>query len=228
MPKFLQILASWDFQWKGYKDLAAILPVLLDPHPDAPKVYTLDTEFYRLESGQIRVTEVAFVNVKTGRIAVNAVLDEQRIPDATTKLRGFLRAQQQDPALQHIPTVYNATGMAKQIEDCQLKESDMFVEFSTYYNLLDLPHVRSVLKQQEGYDESRLIPSNHGYAVTTAIRKFLSQALPLLSGSLHEGPDAVEPCSDDSAADLTCYGSMSTRDWLSPRVVTDIRPPSGC
>ena len=65
--------------------------------------------------------------------------------------------------------VYNAAGMAKQIEACWFKENDLFVEYSTWSCLLDLSNVHSVLKRQKGYDDSLLIPSNHGYAVLVSI-----------------------------------------------------------
>ena len=87
-------------------------------------------------------------------------------------------------APQHVPMVYNAAGMAKQIEACRFKENDLFVEYSKWTRLLDLSNVRSVLKRQKGYDDSLLIPSNHGYAVLVSIGNLLSQALPFPSRAL--------------------------------------------
>lgn len=185
VPQFLQILATKDFRRKSDDKLAAILPVLLDARPDGPNVYALDTEFRPLPSGQSEVTEAAFVDVKTGRIVVHTILEHKRTETAATKLSGFLRTQQQDPsAPQHVPMVYNAAGMAKQIEACRFKENDLFVEYSIWTHLLDLSNVRSALKRQKGYDDSLLIPSNHGYAVLVSIGNLLSQALPLPSRAL--------------------------------------------
>jgi hypothetical protein len=185
VPRFLQILATKDFRRKIDDKLAAILPVLLDARSDGPNIYALDTEFRRLPLGQFEIAEASFVDVKTGRIVVHAVLEHKRTETVATKLSGFLRTQQQDPsAPQHVPMVYNAAGMAKQIEACQFKENDLFVEYSMWCTLLDLSNVRSVLKRQKGYDDSLLIPSNHGYAVLTSIGKLLSQALPPPSRTL--------------------------------------------
>jgi len=77
-PQFLQILATRDFRQKSDYKLAVILPVLLDARLDSLNVYAVDTEFCRFPSGQCKVTEAAFVDVKAGRIVVHAVLEHKR------------------------------------------------------------------------------------------------------------------------------------------------------
>lgn len=142
------------FNW-GYK-LAAIVPKLLDADLDDANVYALDTEFHHLQSGHIEVTEVAIVDVKTGRIIVNAVLDHSRAGLVATKMNKFLRIQQQDPSSpQHVLPVYTAACMMKQLEDCYFKESDVFVEYSKSSALPDLSLIRSVIEGQEDYDAFR-------------------------------------------------------------------------
>jgi hypothetical protein len=185
VPQFLHTLATNNLLWKSDDRLAAILPALLDTRPDGPEIYALDTEYRRLPSGQREVTEVAFVDIKTGRIVVHAVLEHNHTENAVTKLSGFLRTQQQDPsAPQHVPMVYNTSGMAKQIEDCGFKQYDFFIAYSKWTFLLDLSNVRSVLKRQKGYDDSLLIPGNQGFAVQLSIKNLLCQALPLPSAKL--------------------------------------------
>jgi hypothetical protein len=178
--------ATKQYQWTNYRDLTAIIPVLLDTSPNIPTLYAVDTEFCRLESGRVKMTEAAIIDVKAGRIATSAVLDERRAVEASTKLGKFLKSQQQDAsAPRHVPTTYSVAGMARQIEDCKFKESDLFVEFSTFTsNLLDVGILRSTLEEHLGDDGARLVPDTRGYAVANTIRSLLSQVMPLPSGVL--------------------------------------------
>jgi hypothetical protein len=106
--------------------------------------------------------------------------------EVSTKLGKFLKAQQQDPSTpRHVSMTYSVVGMARQIEDCQFKESDLFVEFSTYTsNLLDAGILRSTLEERLGGDGARVIPDTRRYAVANTARSLLSQGMPLPSGAL--------------------------------------------
>lgn len=119
--------ATKQYQWTNHRDLAAIIPVLLDTSPDAPTLYALDTEFCRLESGRFKMTEAAIIDVKASRIAVSAVLDERRAVEVSTKLGKFLKAQQQDPsAPRHVSTTYSVAGMASQIRGLPVQRERFF------------------------------------------------------------------------------------------------------
>jgi hypothetical protein len=129
ITRFVQILNSKNFRL-GYK-LAPILPNLLDPNLDDANVYALDTEFYHLDSGGVEATEVAIIDVKAGRIIVNAVLDHSRADFVATRMRRVLRSQQQHPSSpQHVLPAYTSAVMIKQLKDCHFKETDIFVEYS--------------------------------------------------------------------------------------------------
>jgi hypothetical protein len=157
ITRFIEILNSKNFQL-GHS-LAAILPKLLDANLDDANVYALDTEFHHLDSGCVEATEVAIVDVKASRIIVNAVLDHSRIGLVATRICKFLRSHQQDPSSpQHVPPVYTAAGMIKQLEVCHFKESDMFVEYSKSSELPDLSLIRSVIERQGHCDAFPLLP----------------------------------------------------------------------
>jgi len=178
IARFIQILNTKNFQL-GFR-LATILPKLLDANLDVANVYALDTEFHHLPSGRVEATEVAIVDVKTCRIIVNAILDHSRTGLVATRMLRFLRSQQQDPSSpQHVPPVYTAAGMMKQLKDCHFKESDVFVEYSKSLALPDLSLIRSVIERQEDYNPFSLIPGNTGFAIISDIKTLLSQALPL-------------------------------------------------
>jgi hypothetical protein len=72
-------MAHQDFRWQT-SDLAEILLAILNPNLDAPKIYAVDTEFHQPKmGGAIQITEVAFVDIKTGQVVVNAAFnDDQR------------------------------------------------------------------------------------------------------------------------------------------------------
>jgi len=70
--RILQTSPTKQYQWTDYRHLAAIIPVLVQ---NAPTLYVVDTEFCRLESGRVKVTEATIIDVKAGRIAASAVLD---------------------------------------------------------------------------------------------------------------------------------------------------------
>lgn len=183
ITRFIQILNAKNFQL-GYR-LAAILPKLLDAKLDDANVYALDTEFHHLNSGRIEATEVAIVDVKAGRIIVNAVLDHSPTGLIATRMRKLLRSKQQcASSAQHVPPVYSAAGMMKQLEDCHFKESDVFVEYSKSSMLPDLSLIRSVIERQGDCDVFHLIPSNNGFAIISDIKALLSQALPIPSCQL--------------------------------------------
>lgn len=86
-PSILHEMVHRLFKWQT-SELSEILPAILDPHPNAPKVYAVDTEFYQSKSGgAIQITELAFVDVKTGQVVVNAAFDDQRAINASRKLK---------------------------------------------------------------------------------------------------------------------------------------------
>ena len=62
-------------------ELTDVLSAISNPDPDGPRVYAIDTEFYQPHTGGGRtISEVAFVDVKTGQIVVDAVLNDEKRP----------------------------------------------------------------------------------------------------------------------------------------------------
>jgi hypothetical protein len=81
-PSILHGLAHQAFPlWSS--ESKEVIQALLDSSPDAPNIYSLDTEFwYATHSGGQRITEVALVDVKTGQLVVHAVFDPVRAFEA--------------------------------------------------------------------------------------------------------------------------------------------------
>ncbi|KAH8817215.1 hypothetical protein F5884DRAFT_830312 [Xylogone sp. PMI_703] len=181
-PAYSKNFATKRYRLGQYPELSEMMSILSDTSPDAPRLYALDTEFRRVAKGLIKVTEAAIIDVRIGRIVVNAVLDERRIMEVSTKLGKFLSAQHQDPsAPSHVKTAYSVAGMAQQVEDYRIRASDVFVEFSTHkIKLLDLGNVHSTLKEHLGDDGLRLIPR--------LLAGIFSEEIPLPSGSLQRDP----------------------------------------
>ena len=53
-PIILHEMVDRLFKWQT-SELSEILPAILGPHPNAPKVYAVDTEFYQPKSGGVVV-----------------------------------------------------------------------------------------------------------------------------------------------------------------------------
>lgn len=165
-------------------DLAEILLAITDPNPNAPSLYALDTEFYQPRmGGALKITEVAFVNIKTGQIAVNVSFDDDhRAMNASRKLGPWGLGKKSSTA-KHVHQVRNANEMVEQLEDCQFGPNDKIVEYSMHsHSLLDMKNVHLLLEQC-GYESQGLLSTSKGYALIKPIQKLLGQAIKLKSWS---------------------------------------------
>lgn len=100
-------------------DLAEILLAITDPNPNAPSLYALDTEFYQPRiGGALKATEVGFVNIKTGRIAVKVSFDEDRMAMSASRKLGLWGLGTKSSTATHVHQVRNANEMVEQLEDC--------------------------------------------------------------------------------------------------------------
>lgn len=165
-------------------DLAHIFQAILNPDPNGPRVYAVDTEFYRPSTkGSSVISEVAFIDVKNGLVVLHAVLDDdKRAMEASTKLT-LRKSNKESLIAKDAPQVRTATDLFRQLRDCHFGPDDIIVEWSINFNsLLDVQLIRSFLLQN-GYDNQVLLPSG-GYAVLRSTRKFLEQVLKLRSWSL--------------------------------------------
>lgn len=147
-------------------------------------MYAVDTEFHQPYSGgAINISEVAFVDVRTGQIVVNAVLgDDNRALDASTML-ALRKLDKKILTAKDVLQVRTAASLVKQLEDCHFGPNDMIVEWSPHtHALLDMTNIKSLLKQT-GYDSQTLLPSS-GHALLRPTEKSLSQAVKLKSWSL--------------------------------------------
>lgn len=89
-PGFIGQMGTQVISWKGTK-LEPIFQAMSDPL-GGPNVYCIDTEFNKI-AGRQNVSEVAIVDLKTNRIIVHAVMNEQRAIVASTKLARLLRLE---------------------------------------------------------------------------------------------------------------------------------------
>jgi hypothetical protein len=186
-PSILYEMFHRLFKWQT-SELSEILPAILDPHPNAPKVYAVDTEFYQPKSGgAIQITELAFIDVKTGQVVVNAAFDDQRAIDASRKLKVQpfrWNALERTSTVKHVHQVRTVTGMVQQLKNCHLGPNDKLVEYSLYsQSLLDVRNVGLFL-EQSGYRRQDLLSASKGYAVIRSTRDFLQQAMKLKTWSL--------------------------------------------
>src|SRR5207249_3490209 len=124
VPSLLCKLGHANFS-TGHGSLESIIDTLLNPC--GPRVFAVDTEFWNL-SGKNQITEVAFVDVRTGEVVVHAVFDDHRALEASSKMSFLLRFidRQAESPPRHIPMVRTVAEMARQISDCQVKHSDIF------------------------------------------------------------------------------------------------------
>jgi len=165
-------------------ELTDVLSAISNPDPDGPRVYAIDTEFYQPHTGGGRkISEVAFVDVKTGQIVVDAVLnDEKRAVEASTKLAAY-KLLQDSSTSQHVRQIHTAVEMFEQLENCRFRPKDKITEWSLQrYSCLDLNNTHLVLKQN-GYESQRLLPKS-SYALIKPIQKFLEPVLKLEKWSL--------------------------------------------
>ncbi len=177
-PQTLVEMANRNFE-PDTSELTEILSAILNPNPDGPKVYAVDTEFHQPRTGgALQISEVAYVDVKTGQIVVNAILtDDKRAVDASTKLASH-KVNQKSSTFKDVPQIRTAVKMVKQLENCRFKANDKIVEWSMQrYCCLDLKNTHVVLKQN-GYDSRRLLP-NSSYALIKPVERFLGQVLKL-------------------------------------------------
>ena len=182
-PKGLTGMSDQIFEWKTF-DLAHIFQAILNPDPNGPKVYAVDTEFYRPSTkGSSIISEVAFINVKKGQIVLHAVLDDdKRATEASTKL-ALQKSNKESLTAKDAPQVRPTTDLFQQLRDCHFGPDDIIVEWSIKStSILDVQLIRSFLLQN-GYDDQSLLPSG-GYAVLGSTQKFLEQVLKLRSWSL--------------------------------------------
>jgi hypothetical protein len=185
-PSILHGLAHQAFPlWSS--ESKEVIQALLDSSPDAPNIYSLDTEFrYATHSGGHRITEVALVDVKTGQLVVHAVFDPVRAFEASKKLE-LLQAQpkgQQSSSAEHVQQVHTVGDMVQQLKNCHFRPADKFVEYSVgRQRLLDLNNVCRLL-DQSGYKSQKLIPAVSGYTFLPAAKQFLQRILELDSWSL--------------------------------------------
>lgn len=181
--KVLAETSNHTFEWRN-PDLANILLAISNPDSDGPKVYAVDTEFHQpLSGGAIKISEVAFVDVRTGRIVVNAALgDDKRALDTSIKL-ARRKLDRKILTAKDVPLVRTAAALSEQIEDCHLGPNDIIVEWSfNTHALLDMTNIKCFLKQT-GYDSQTLLSSS-GHALLRPTMKFLSQAVKLKSWRL--------------------------------------------
>ena len=130
-------------------ELIYVLSAISNPDPDGPWVYTVDTEFYQPHTGGGRtISEVAFVDVKTGQIVVDAVLnDRKRTVEASTKLVAY-KLFQVSSTSQRVRQIHTAVEMFEQLENCRFEPKDKVVEWSLQrYSYLDLNNTHLVLQQ---------------------------------------------------------------------------------
>ena len=128
------------------------------------------------------MTEIAFVDVKTGQLVVHAAFgDEERAIDALAKLKRYT-SKKTGSTVEHVQQVRTAGGLVKQLEKGHLGTDDILVEYSLYsQNFLDIRNIRQML-EVTGYNSGDLLPSQE-YAVLRPIRRFLEKIIKLESWS---------------------------------------------
>lgn len=177
VPSLLHKLGHANFS-TDHGSLKSAINTLLNPC--GPRVFAVDTEFWNL-SGRNQITEVAFVNVRTGKVVVHAVFDDHRALEASSKMSFLLRSidQQAESPPRHIPMVRTVAEMVRQISDCQVRRRDIFIEYSFYRNrTLDIENLRQLLKNH-GFKESDILSSRHAYPVGNPIKEQLAKVLQL-------------------------------------------------
>lgn len=143
-PSILHGLAHQAFPlWSS--ESKEVIQALLDSSPDAPNIYSLNTEFrYATHSGGHGIAEVALVDVQTGQL----VFDPIRAFEASKKLE-LLQAQpkgQQSSSAEHVQQVHIVDDMVQQLKNCHFRPADKFVEYSVgRQRLLDLSNVCRLL-----------------------------------------------------------------------------------
>jgi len=142
-PRILQRLADETFRFGPY--LTKFTRVLLDESPEAPRIFALDTEFTIKKD----ILEIAILDVRTGRLTVDAVFDTKQRVDSNMKL-SFVRMKpdfQLNPNAQHAQQVSTISQGIQQIVNCDFRPTDIFVEYSpTRHTPLDLGNLRQFLK----------------------------------------------------------------------------------
>lgn len=180
-PKVLH-MACRNLKWQDL-DLVKIISTVMSTNSQSPRMFAVDTEFYQPKSGgAVKVTEIAFVDVKTDQLVVHAAFDdEQRAIDALAKLKRYT-SKKTGSTVEHVQQVRTAGGLVKQLEKCHLGTDDILVEYSLYsQNFLGIRNIRQML-EVTGYKSGDLLPSQ-AYAVLRPIRKFLEKIMKLESWS---------------------------------------------
>ena len=94
-PSFIRNMATEVITWKDTR-LEPIFKALPTPHPGCPNVYAVDTEFCSIP-GQLNVTEVAVVNMRTNNLVVHGVFNHKRGMVASAKLARLCRLKKVIP-----------------------------------------------------------------------------------------------------------------------------------
>lgn len=155
----------------------AILSAILDPDPDGPRVYAVDTEFHRAPGANLAISEVAFVDAKSGKIVVDAILgDKMRGVAANQKLLDH-KASQRSSTSRNVCQVHTVPDMFKQIEDCRIRpETDIIVEWSLNRQQ-DIDYTHLALRQY-GHDGGKVLPMS-SFRLIKPVQTFLEQVMKL-------------------------------------------------
>ena len=154
----------------------------MDRRPDAPPGLAVGTEFHHsVREGQFRITEVAFVNIETGQLVVNAVFrDDQRAVDASTKLK-LLKSRLTyfmiSSTSEQVSQVRNVMGVVQQLKDGHLGTNDLFIEYSSgSHSSLAINNVRLLLARN-GSRSLDVLPANNMCRAIEPIRAVLGQPM---------------------------------------------------
>jgi hypothetical protein len=174
-------MANHTVKWNNTK-LKAAIQNLLCPPPGGPKVYALDTE-YSLRRTAPEVTEVAFVDIRSGQVVVDAAFDDYRALVASSKMafrrQSIYGSHCGASAPRPVPQVRTFNEMAQQIRGCHFQEDDIFIEYSKMvFALVDINNVRRLISSH-GLADRDLMPSNQASTVLAPIKKILEQILPI-------------------------------------------------
>lgn len=173
-------ISNHTFEWRN-TDLANVLLAISNPDSDGPKVYAVDTEFHQpFSGGAIKISEVAFIDVRAGRNFVDAGLsDDKRALNISIKL-ARRKLDRKTLIAKEVSLFRTAASLSEQIDDCHFGPNGIIVEwrFNTHA-LLDMTNIKSFLKET-GYYRQTLLPSS-GHALIRPTKKILGQAVKLKS-----------------------------------------------
>ena len=75
-PKVLHEMACRDLKCQNL-DFVKIIPTVRSTNSQSPRIFVVDLEFYQPKSGgAVKVTEIAFVDVKTGQLVIHAAFGD--------------------------------------------------------------------------------------------------------------------------------------------------------